>query len=81
MSPDDPKAKMSKSLAERQPGHAIALLDPPKQVRKAVMRAVTDSRPTIDFGDGVTPGVENLLTILECLTEETSSVRLGLRPP
>ncbi|MGH3903594.1 MAG: tryptophan--tRNA ligase [Pseudonocardiaceae bacterium] len=65
---DDPTAKMSKSLAERQPGHAIALLDPPKQARKAIMRAVTDSRPTIDFAAGLAPGVDNLLTILECLT-------------
>lgn len=48
---DDPTAKMSKSLAERQPGHAISLLDPPKQARKAIMRAVTDSRPTIDFAE------------------------------
>jgi tryptophanyl-tRNA synthetase len=65
---DDPTAKMSKSLAERQPGHAVALLDPPKQARKAIMRAVTDSRPAVDFGEDLAPGVVNLLTIYECLT-------------
>lgn len=65
---DDPTAKMSKSLAERQPGHAIGLLDPPNQARKAIMRAVTDSRPAIDFAEGLAPGLQNLLTILECLT-------------
>jgi tryptophanyl-tRNA synthetase len=68
---DDPTAKMSKSLAERQPGHAIALLDPPDQARKAIMRAVTDSQPAVDFGAGLAPGVDNLLTILECLSGTT----------
>lgn len=68
---DDPTAKMSKSLAERQPGHSISLLDPPKQARKAIMRAVTDSRPTIDFAESLAPGVDNLLTIRECLTGTT----------
>jgi tryptophanyl-tRNA synthetase len=68
---DDPTAKMSKSLAERQPGHAIALLDPPGQARKTIMRAVTDSQPAIDFGSELASGVDNLLTILECLTGTT----------
>jgi len=68
---DDPTAKMSKSLAERQAGHAVALLDPPDQARRAIMRAVTDSRPAVDFGAGLAPGVDNLLTILECLTGTT----------
>ncbi|HEY2578400.1 MAG TPA: tryptophan--tRNA ligase [Streptosporangiaceae bacterium] len=68
---DDPTAKMSKSLAERQPGHAIGLLDPPGQARKAIMRAVTDSQPAVDFAAGLAPGVDNLLTILECLTGTT----------
>lgn len=68
---DDPAAKMSKSLAERQPGHAVALLDPPDQARKAIMRAVTDSQPAVDVSAGLAPGVDNLLTILECLTGTT----------
>jgi tryptophanyl-tRNA synthetase len=68
---DDPTAKMSKSLAERQHGHAIVLLDTPGQARKAIMRAVTDSRPAADFGSGLAPGVDNLLTIFECLTGTT----------
>jgi tryptophanyl-tRNA synthetase len=68
---DDPSSKMSKSLAERQPGHAIGLLDPPGQARRAIMRAVTDSRPGVDFGADLSPGVENLLTIWECLTGGT----------
>ena len=68
---DDPTAKMSKSLAERQPGHALGLLDSPSQARKAIMRAVTDSRPAVDFASGLSPGVENLLTIWECLTRSS----------
>ncbi|HEV2086947.1 MAG TPA: tryptophan--tRNA ligase [Cryptosporangiaceae bacterium] len=64
---DDPTAKMSKSLAERQPGHAIGLLDPPDKARKAIMRAVTDSKPTVDFSDDLGAGVSNLLTIFESL--------------
>jgi tryptophanyl-tRNA synthetase len=68
---DDPTAKMSKSLAARQPGHAVALLDPPDQARKAIMRAVTDSQPAVSFGAGLAPGVHNLLTIFECLTGTT----------
>lgn len=68
---DDPTAKMSKGLAERQPGHAVALLDPPDQARKVIMRALTDSRPAVDVAAGLAPGVDNLLTILECLTGTT----------
>ena len=44
---------------------------PPNQARKAIMRAVTDSRPAVDFTDELAPGVVNLLTILECLTGTT----------
>jgi tryptophanyl-tRNA synthetase len=65
---DDPTAKMSKSLTDRQAGHAIGLLDPPDQARRTIMRAVTDSKPAVDFAAGLGPGVVNLLTILECLT-------------
>ena len=35
------------------------------------MRAVTDSRPSVDISAGLAPGVDNLLTILECLTGTT----------
>jgi len=65
---DEPTAKMSKSLAEQRAGHAIGLLDPPEVVRKAVMRAVTDSRPAVDFGADLAPGIDNLLVIYESLT-------------
>ena len=65
---DQPTAKMSKSLAEQRPGHAIGLLDSSDAVRKAIMRAVTDSRPAVDFATDLAPGVDNLLVIYEALT-------------
>src|SRR5262249_59914508 len=52
-------------------GQVVGLRDPPKQARKAIMRAVTDSRPAVDFAVDLAPGVVNLLTIYECLTGTT----------
>ncbi|MQA84363.1 MAG: tryptophan--tRNA ligase [Streptosporangiales bacterium] len=67
---DDPAIKMSKSLAEKRDGHAIALLDPPDTVRRTVMRAVTDSNPALRR-DNLSPGVENLLVLYEILSGST----------
>lgn len=64
---DDPTQKMSKSTAAVSQGHAIGLLDPPDQARKAVMRAQTDSGSDISF-ETSGPGVRNLLTIYQALT-------------
>jgi tryptophanyl-tRNA synthetase len=64
---DDPAAKMSKSLAATREGHAIGLLDPPEKIRRAVLRAVTDSRTEVRPGD-LSPGVNNLLVLFEVLT-------------
>jgi tryptophanyl-tRNA synthetase len=65
---DDPTAKMSKS----DPGlyHAVRLLDPPDQARKAIMRAVTDAGSETRF-DHASPGVLNLLQVYEVLTGES----------
>ena len=63
---DEPSAKMSKSVAARRPGHAINLLDDEKTVRKAIMAAVTDSGRELRF-EHASPGVRNLLTILQTL--------------
>jgi tryptophanyl-tRNA synthetase len=57
---DEPEKKMSKS-AEGS-GHAIAILDPPDQIKKKLMRATTDSNPAIHL-ETMGPGVRNLLTI------------------
>lgn len=63
---DDPGKKMSKSTTGS--GHAIALTDPPDQIRKKIMRATTDSNPAVDF-DTMGPGVENLLSIFQAFAE------------
>lgn len=67
---DNPEAKMSKSIAEKVPGHAIGLLDPPGAVKKAIMRAVTDAGTEVRWAE-VSPGVKNLLTIFGAITGET----------
>jgi tryptophanyl-tRNA synthetase len=66
---DDPTQKMSKTIAATKQGHAVGLLDPPDQARKIIMRAQTDSGSDISFQGG--PGVRNLLTIYQALTDRT----------
>ncbi len=65
---DDPTQKMSKSA--KGAGHAVALLDPPAQIRKAIMRATTDSNPAVTF-PSLGPGVANLLNIYQAFSEWT----------
>src|SRR5581483_1974751 len=65
---DDPSAKMSKSLAHTK-GHAVRLLDDPKEIERTIMRAKTDSGSEIRFSkDPAKAGVNNLLTIYQALT-------------
>ncbi len=59
---DDPMQKMSKSASGAH--HAVALLDPPDRIRKTIMRATTDSQPSVDM-DSAGPGVLNLLAIYQ----------------
>ena len=59
---DDPTQKMSKSATGAH--HAVALLDPPEQIRKTIMRATTDSKPAVDV-ETAGPGVLNLLAIYQ----------------
>jgi tryptophanyl-tRNA synthetase len=66
---DDPTTKMSKSA--KGGGHAVALLDPPAQIRKTIMRATTDSNPAVDF-ETIGPGVRNLLSIFQAFSEWTN---------
>ena len=73
---DDPATKMSKSLAATREGHAIGLLDPPEKIRRAVMRAVTDSRAEVRPGD-LSPGVDNLLVLFEVLTRTSRADTLS----
>lgn len=70
---DDPTAKMSKSSAHIK-GHAIGLLDDPKDIERAVMRAKTDSGGEIRFSkDPAKAGVNNLLTIYQAMTGKSSA--------
>lgn len=66
---DDPTAKMSKSLAVDRPHHAVSLDDPPKKIRKTILRAVTDSGCDYDPATA-SPGVVNLMGILSAVTGE-----------
>jgi tryptophanyl-tRNA synthetase len=68
---DDPTAKMSKS-SDKQ-GHALHLLDPPDVLRHSVMRATTDSLNRIAFDTDNQPGVTNLLTIYQALTDNSEA--------
>jgi len=65
---DDPTQKMSKSATGAN--HAVALLDPIDKVRKTIMRATTDSNPSVDF-ETAGPGVLNLLSIYQAFSNVT----------
>lgn len=71
---DDATAKMSKSSADKR-GHAVRLLDDPKEIMRSFKRAVTDSGNEIVFSDDPEKaGVNNLLGIYKAVTgkDETS---------
>ncbi|MEM7126403.1 MAG: tryptophan--tRNA ligase [Chloroflexota bacterium] len=65
---DDPTNKMSKSMAHIR-GHAVRLLDEPKEILRSFKRAVTDSGNEIIFSEEPEKaGVNNLLEIYEAVT-------------
>ncbi|HWC29355.1 MAG TPA: tryptophan--tRNA ligase [Dehalococcoidia bacterium] len=68
---DDPTVKMSKTFSHVR-GHAVRLLDEPKEMERAIMRAVTDSGSEIAFSDDpAKAGVNNLLGIYVAITGKT----------
>jgi len=74
---DDPTQKMSKSA--QGSGHAIALLDNPKQIQKKIMRATTDSEPAVDPAN-MGAGIANLLTIAQACDSSITKERVaGMR--
>jgi len=77
---DDPTQKMSKSTTAA--GHAVALLDRADKVRKTIMRATTDSNPSVDI-ETAGPGVLNLLSIYQAFSnasdEELKRQFTGMR--
>lgn len=66
---DEPTVKMSKSLAEHRPHHAVMIADDPKKIRKTFMKAVTDTDCVYD-PTTASPGVLNLMSILSATTGE-----------
>ncbi len=66
---DDPTAKMSKSIAEQRPNHAIMLDQDLGKVRKVIMKAVTDGGCEYRPGEA-SAGVVNLMGILSAVTGE-----------
>jgi tryptophanyl-tRNA synthetase len=61
-----PTEKMSKSTSSA--AGALRLLDDPDQLRRKVMRAVTDAGTTVTYDRERSPGVANLLDILAACT-------------
>lgn len=68
MSLQDPKKKMSKSDG---PDTYIGLFDEPADIKKKIMRAVTDTGKIIKYDPKKKPGVSNLLTIYSLLSGKT----------
>ena len=62
-----PTEKMSKSTSSA--AGALRLLDEPDQLRRKVMRAVTDAGTTVSYDPEHSPGVANLLDILAGCTD------------
>ena len=70
---NDPNVKMSKSFSHVR-GHAVRMLDEPKEIERSVMRAVTDSGNDITFSeDPVRAGVNNLLGIYKVMTDKSET--------
>lgn len=66
MSLDDPRSKMSKSNPNEM--SRISLLDQPGKIKKAIMRATTDSEGVIAYDAENKPGISNLLSIYSALS-------------
>lgn len=67
---DSPLNKMSKSMAHVR-GHAVRMLDEPKEIMRSFKRAVTDSGNEIAYSDDPEKaGVNNLLEIYESVTQK-----------
>ena len=69
MSLDDPAKKMSKSA--ENPLSRISLLDEPETIKKAIMKATTDSEGSIRFDIENKPGISNLLNIYSAISGKT----------
>jgi len=73
MSLQDPNRKMSKSMGEK---NCLLLNDPPEIITKKIMSAVTDTGPQKSIH--MSPGVDNLFTILELLADEKTAKKFNV---
>ena len=73
MSLQEPKNKMSKSLGA---SNYIALRDDAETIRKKIMSAKTDAGP--QEGGHMSPGVDNLFTLLENFADEKVNKKFNL---
>ena len=70
---NDPSVKMSKSFSHIR-GHAVRMLDEPKEIERSIKRSVTDSGNEIHFSsDPERAGVNNLLGIYKVITDRTEA--------
>lgn len=70
---DNPENKMSKSYAHIR-GHAVRIVDEPKEIMRSFKRAVTDSGNEIVFSDDPEKaGVNNLLGIYKAVTGKSNA--------
>ena len=67
MALNNPKKKMSKSV----PQSCLFLFDEPKEIKKKIMAAVTDTGKTIKYSPQRKPGISNLLTIYSLLSDKS----------
>ena len=67
MALDDPTKKMSKSA--ENPLSRISLLDDDAKIKKAIMKATTDSEGVVKFDPENKPGISNLMTIYSVFGE------------
>ncbi|MEG0919279.1 MAG: tryptophan--tRNA ligase [Anaerovoracaceae bacterium] len=67
MALDDPTKKMSKSA--ENPLSRISLLDDDAKIKKAIMKATTDSEGIVKFDPENKPGISNLMTIYSVFGE------------
>lgn len=66
---DDPTNKMSKSTENEY--SRISLLDSPNKIKKAIMRATTDSDGIIKYDVENKPGISNLLSIYSAFADKS----------
>jgi len=69
MALNNPKQKMSKSLG---PQSYISLFEEPKEIKKKVRAAVTDTGKVIKYDPKRKPGVSNLLTIYSLFSNKST---------